>query len=114
MNQQESFFNTLYQNFNDRNIDAVISLMTEDVKWANGMEGGFVYGHEGVREYWTRQFLVVSAVVTPIKISPENGSVKIQVRQVVHDLNDHLLEDKMVEHIFHLENGRIKEFIIGE
>ena len=28
--------------------------MRPDVKWANGLEGGFVYGRNAVREYWTR------------------------------------------------------------
>ncbi|MEJ0082558.1 MAG: hypothetical protein WDM78_16745 [Puia sp.] len=49
-------FLELYKNFNNRQIDLVIVRMTTDVKWANGMDGGYVYGHEGVREYWTRQF----------------------------------------------------------
>ena len=35
-------FKTLYQNFNDRKIDLVINEMTDDVQWANGMDGGIV------------------------------------------------------------------------
>jgi len=42
-------FRELYENFNNRQIDLVMSKMTTDVKWANGMDGGYVYGHEGVR-----------------------------------------------------------------
>ena len=37
-----NFFQDLYKNFNDRKIELVIVNMTEDVKWANGMEGGYV------------------------------------------------------------------------
>lgn len=44
-------FTELYNNFNDRKIDLVISKMTDTVKWANGMDGGYVYGHDGVKEY---------------------------------------------------------------
>jgi hypothetical protein len=43
-----------YAYFNARNIDAILALMKVDVVWANGMDGGYVYGHDGVREYWTR------------------------------------------------------------
>ena len=36
----EKLFQELYNNFNDREIELVISKMTDDVKWANGMDGG--------------------------------------------------------------------------
>lgn len=114
MHNIENFFHELYQNFDDRRIDSVISKMTEDVKWANGMDGGFVYGHEGVREYWTRQFTMISSNVTPLKISEENGVVTIKVHQVVHDLEDKLLADEIVLHYFHFRNNKIAEFDIGE
>ncbi len=107
-------FHELYRNFNDRNIEAVISQMAENVKWANGMEGGFVYGHHGVREYWTRQFSMVSSSVIPLAIVEENGRINIKVHQVVHDLNGKLLADEIVCHIFRLENNKIAEFVIGE
>lgn len=55
--------------------------MTDDVKCANGMDGGFVYGHKEVREYWIRQFKMISSKVTPIKISEENGVVTIKVHR---------------------------------
>jgi hypothetical protein len=107
------FFRELYKNFNNRQTDLVISQMTTDVKWANGMDGGYVYGHEGVREYWTRQFKLVKSQVNPLKIDIENESVTIKVHQVVHDLEGNLLADEMVDHRFYLKNGKISEFEIG-
>jgi hypothetical protein len=105
-------FQELYKNFNNRHIDLVISQMTTDVKWANGMDGGYVYGHEGVREYWTRQFKIVKSQVTPLKIDVENETVKIKVHQVVHDIQGNLLADVMIDHHFYLTNGKISEFKI--
>ena len=107
------FFRNLYKNFNNRNIEPVIATMTEDVKWANGMEGGYVYGHNAVREYWIRQFMMASPNVTPVEIGAGNEFVKIKVHQVVHDLNKNLLADEIVEHIFLLRDNKIKEFHIG-
>jgi len=106
-------FQELYKNFNNRQVDLVISQMTPEVKWANGMDGGYVYGHDGVREYWTRQFKIVKSQVTPLKIDFENESVKIKVHQVVHNLKGNLLADELVDHHFHLMNGKISEFEIG-
>jgi SnoaL-like domain len=106
-------FQELYKNFNNRQIDLVISQMTPDVKWANGMDGGYVYGHEAVREYWTRQFKIVKPQVTPVKIDIENDSVKIKVHQVVQDLEGILIADDWVYHHFYLTQGKISEFVIG-
>ena len=109
-----NFFRELYKNFNDRKIDLVITNMTDNVKWANGMEGGYVYGREAVKNYWTRQFTMVSSKVTPLKIETENESIKIKVHQVVHDLNGNLLADEFVYHLFHLQGNKIAVFEVGE
>ena len=42
----------IYDRFNARDIDGVLTALTDDVAWANGMDGGHVHGREAVREYW--------------------------------------------------------------
>ncbi|SRR5258708_26314216 len=110
----DDFFKTLYRNFNDRKIDLVIDQMAEDVKWANGMDGGFVYGHNQVREYWTRQFALVSSRVSPMEIRNNGDKISIKVHQVVHDLDGKLIADQTVTHIFTLNNDEISHFEIGD
>lgn len=114
MDRINDFFQELYRDFNDGHIDLVIANMTEDVKWENGMDGGYVYGHNGVREYWTRQFTMVSSKVVPLEIHTENELVKIKVHQVVRDVTGTLLADEIVYHLFHLQDNKIAEFNIGE
>ena len=82
--------------------------MTNDVQWANGMDGGYVYGHDGVREYWTRQFTLISSSVTPLKIEEENDVTKIKVHQVVYDINENSLADDIVYHYFTLRRKNCK------
>jgi hypothetical protein len=113
MNDINKMFRELYQNFNDRRIDRVISKMTNDVQWANGMEGGYVYVHKEVQNYWKRQFTIVSSNVTPLEITEKDGVVKIKVRQVVHHLNGKMLADEIVYHYFHLKENKIEKFLIG-
>ncbi|MDH7460244.1 nuclear transport factor 2 family protein [Chitinophagaceae bacterium 26-R-25] len=108
------FIQNLYQLFNDRKIEEIIVHMDEDVKWANGMKGDFVYGPEGVREYWTRQFEVISSNVKPLTIEVESGVVKVHVHQVVHDMNGALLADQLRDHFFRLKDDKIIEFGIRE
>jgi hypothetical protein len=41
----------LYGRFNARDMEAVLTAMHQDVVWADGLEGGHVCGHDGVRNY---------------------------------------------------------------
>ena len=103
----------LYDRFNARDMEALLAAMHEDVAWANGMEGGHVHGREEVRKYWTRQWAMVNPRVDPVRFATTpDGSVVIEVHQVVHDLQGNLLLDQMVGHIFRIEDGRIRRFDI--
>src|SRR5688500_10728980 len=82
MQETGAFFTELYSNFNERKIEKVISAMADNVKWANGMTGGYVYGPDEVREYWTNQFQLISTKVIPLTIYTEDELVKIKVHQV--------------------------------
>jgi ketosteroid isomerase-like protein len=112
----------LYDRFNARDIDGVLSALVDDVAWANGMEGGHVHGHEAVRDYWTRQWAVVSPHVEPLGFHrAADGAIVAQVRQSIRDLDGaplevqtHGLTDKTVEHVFHLRDGKVTRFDIQD
>lgn len=102
-----------YRDFNARRIDAVLARMQPDVAWPNGWEGGYVYGHEGVRDYWTRQWAVLDPQVEPVEIRLEaDGRVTAEVHQVVRDREDKLLLDTMVRHVYSLRDGLIQRMAI--
>jgi len=102
-----------YREFNARTIDAVLARMHPDVVWPNGMEGGFVYGVEGVREYWTRQWEILDPTVEPLSMAEdENGRWVVQVHQVVRDRDGKLLLDTTVQHAYRVENGLIRRMDI--
>jgi ketosteroid isomerase-like protein len=111
----------LYHGFNARDIDGVLAALSDDVAWANGMEGGHVHGHDALRDYWTRQWAVVSPYVEPVAFEEtEDGTVAAEVIQRVFDLDGqplagqaHGLTDKTVRHIFRIEGGKIIRFDIG-
>lgn len=113
MKINENFLQNLYAAFNRRDVEAVISMMAEDVKWANGMEGGFVYGRDEVREYWRRQFEMFNPQLEILESETDGDKATVELRQIVRDLAGNVLDDKTVEHIFTLENGLIKIFEIG-
>jgi len=112
----------IYNCFNARDIDGVLDALTDDVAWANGMEGGYVHGREGVREYWTRQWAIVSPHVEPLSFDTgPDGSIVVEVSQSVRDLQGrplqdqtHGLKDHTVGHIFHLRDSKVTRFDIRE
>ena len=59
----------LYDRFNARDMEAVLATMHQDVVWANGLEGGHVYGRDGVRDYWARQWAMIDSHAEPVGFS---------------------------------------------
>lgn len=82
--------------------------MAPDVRWPNGWEGGYVNGHEEVRDYQTRQWAEVDPKITPVSINKlPDSSYKVDVHQLVKDLNATILFDGIVQHIYTMSNGLI-------
>lgn len=109
----ESLIKHLYDRFNARDIDAVLATLAGDVAWANGMEQTHVHGPEAVRDYWTHQWSVINPRVDPLTVTTAaDGSVVVEVHQVVHDLDGKLLLDETVGHVFRVEGGQVKRFDI--
>ena len=112
----------IYERFNARDIDGVLAVLSDDVAWANGMDGGHVHGRAAVRDYWTRQWAVVSPHVEPVAFREAHaGAIAVEVIQSVFDLDGqplqgqtHGLTDKTVTHIFRMRGDRIVRFDIEE
>ncbi|MPZ41479.1 MAG: ketosteroid isomerase [Rhizobiales bacterium] len=103
----------LYDRFNARDMEAVLATMHPDVVWANGLEGGHVYGHDGVRDYWTRQWATMDSHAEPAGFSTgADGTIDVEVHLTARDLKGNVLFDNMGHHIFRIENGLIRCFDI--
>jgi ketosteroid isomerase-like protein len=109
----EDLLRRVYAAFNARELETTLAGMQPDVEWPNGMEGGTVYGHDGVRQYWTRQWGLIDPYVEPVRFHLDgSGRVVVGVHQVVHDLAGKVLVDQMIEHIYTIENGLIRRMEI--
>jgi ketosteroid isomerase-like protein len=103
-----------YAAFNARDIDAVLAVMSPDVEWPNGMEGGTMRGHRAVREYWTRQWGLIDPTVEPERFAiTADGRVAVQVHQIVRNLRGAILKDEIVRHVYTFDGGRIVSMTIG-
>jgi ketosteroid isomerase-like protein len=104
----EAVLRTAYAAFNARDLDAALAVMDPDVVWPNGMEGGTVVGHQGLRAYWSRQWGVIDPSVEPRWFLAEaDGRVAVEVNQVVRDLTGRVLKDQTVRHVYAFVDGRI-------
>jgi len=103
-----------YAAFNARDIDAALVLMTADVAWPRAFKGGFVRGPEEVRAYWTEQWSEIDPHVEPVAFhAQDDGSILVEVHQVVRDLAGNVVADDRVAHRFTLEQGLIQRMEVG-
>lgn len=113
MEEAHDLIRGAYRDFNDRRMEAVLARMQPDVEWPNGWEGGYVHGHEGVRNYWTRQWAVLDPRVDPVEIRTEpDGRIGVMVHQVVRDREGRQLVDTMVQHVYTIREGLIERMEI--
>lgn len=98
-----------YAAFNTRDIEAALTCMDPDVDWPNGMEGGYLYGHKAVHDYWVRQWNMIDPHVEPVHFSNcEDGNILVEVHQVVRDLEGNIILEETVYHAYLVLQGLIK------
>ena len=98
-----------YSAFNERNIDKALSIMQPNVQWSKAWEGGYISGHDEIKQYWTRQWKEINPNVEPVGFNErQNGSLEVEVHQQVKDLQGNLMFDGTVKHIYTFEDGLIK------
>jgi hypothetical protein len=103
-----------YAAFNQRDIDAALALMTEDVRWPKASEGGKVIGKEEIHAYWTRQWAEFDPHVEPLAITEDDGGeLRVRVRQLVKSLQGDVLSDGEVLHVFTMKRGLIAAMDFG-
>ena len=106
---------TAYDEFNARDIDRVLNLLSPDVEWPNGWEGGVVYGRAAVRDYWTRQWAGIDPRVEPISLdwlAPD--IVRVLVHQVVRTRDGNLLSETNKVHTYTFAGELIQKMEISE
>jgi len=113
MSSKHGLIETIYRAFNAREIDTMLASFCTDVDWPNGMEGGRVHGREAVRAYWTRQWGMITPRVDPVRVTEdESGRVSVDVHQVVRDLADNLVSDRVVRHVYTFRDGLVERMEI--
>lgn len=113
--EREARLRAMYEAFNARDIDAVLRQMSPKVDWPNAWEGGRVYGHEDVRDYWTRQWATIDPRVEPVTFATRpDGSIAVEVEQLIRDLDGALIGEGSVLHVYVFEGELIARMDVEE
>jgi hypothetical protein len=111
----EQRLQAMYAAFNARDIDAALVQLTPEVDWPNAWEGGRVCGHAAVRDYWTRQWAAISATVEPVGFTMRpDGSIAVEIDQVVCDLDGALISEGRVMHVYAFDGAMIARMDVEE
>ena len=118
MTNTQTLIAQAYAAFNQRNIDAALALMTENVSWPKASEGGRVVGKEEIRSYWTRQWQEFDPYVDPIEMIDrerrQDGKTDVRVHQLVKSLGGDVLSDSEVWHVYTIASGLIERMDLKE
>jgi quercetin dioxygenase-like cupin family protein len=102
----EALLEQSYSAFNARDIDAVFVTMHSEVDWPDMLGNRRIVGHEAVRAYWSGQFEVMDPTVTPTAFSEgADGSVVVDVHQIVRSNDGELLAEHDVQHVYTFRDG---------
>ena len=109
----EALIKKAYAAFNARDIDSALSAFHREVEWPKAFEGGYVSGHEAVREYWTGQWTEINPNVEPVGFSERpDGRFEVAVLQKVKDMKSNTLFDGIVKHIITIQDDLFRRMDI--
>jgi len=75
-----------YRLFNERDVDALLAMMTDDVEWPDVANGTVLHGKNAIRAYWQGQFAVADPHVTPTDFLTAGEDLVAVIQQEVLDL----------------------------
>ena len=107
----QCLFQQAYAAFNARDIPTVLATLHPQVRWA--WEGDYATGHDEVRAYWTRQWQELNPYVEPLHIQERaDGRLAVTVQQLVKNLQDQVVFESPVLHVFTVEEGLLRQMDI--
>jgi ketosteroid isomerase-like protein len=110
MLKNKALIKNAYAAFNARDIDAILLVMHPQVKWSKAWEGDYANGHDEVRAYWERQWKEIDPNVTPVDFRErDNGTLEVEVDQLVKDLAGNILFEGKVLHIYVINDGLLQQ-----
>jgi hypothetical protein len=108
MGDTEALLTRLYEAFNRKDIEAVISALHPDVSWPNLFGEGRLQGHEAMRRMWLEQFAKIDPEATPIRFLPQaDGSLTVLISYVVRTLDGKVFTEEISTNTYRFKDGKV-------
>ena len=108
MSEPRELLLAAYRDFNAHDSDAIRPILHPSVVWQNGIDGSVLHGAEALISYWKQLWETVDPQLEPRTITQnESGRWVVEVHHVIRNRNGRRLEDKILRHVYSIENGLI-------
>lgn len=112
MGHRQALLERLYEAFNRRDVEAVLTHLHPDVDWPDQLENRRLRGRAAVRSYWEDQLKLISPEHTPLRYVETPEGLSVQVHQRVTNLEGKVWSDAVVEHHYEFRDGLISKLTV--
>jgi ketosteroid isomerase-like protein len=111
--QRVTLLERAYRLFNDRQVDALLAMMTDDVDWPDMARAAVLHGKDQVRRYWESQFAVRDSQVLPTDFIQSGDELVVVVDQRVVDREGKSVSaPRVVFHRYSFEKNLIRRMVV--
>jgi hypothetical protein len=102
-----------YRLFNDRHVDALLAMMTDDVEWPDVANRAVLSGKQAIRPYWAAQFAVADPQVRPTAFIDAGDDLVAVVDQRILDREGRpLAPPAVVFHRYTFDGGLVRRMVV--
>jgi hypothetical protein len=102
-----------YCHFNERQVDALLAMMTDDVEWPDVAHAAVLHGKDQLRRYWESQFAVVDSRVLPTDFSRSRDEIVVVVDQRILDREHKAVSaPRVVFHKYSFDKNLIRRMVV--
>lgn len=108
MDARKALLVDAYRRFNGRDVDGLLSMMTDDVEWPDVPNQAVLRSKDAIRQYWLGEFAVTDPQMVPTEFVPGAAEDEIVavVEQEVRDLSGAVLVDRReMRHRYSFRDG---------
>lgn len=115
MDARKALLIDAYRRFNGRDVEGLLSMMTDDVEWPDVPSQAVLRSKDEIREYWQGQFSVTDPQVVPTDFEPGETEDEIVavVEQEVRDLSGTVLVERQeLRHRYSFRDGLVRRMVV--
>jgi ketosteroid isomerase-like protein len=115
MDARKALLVDAYRRFNGRDVDGLLSMMTDDVEWPDVPNQAVLRSKDAIRQYWLGEFAVTDPQMVPTEFVPGGAEDEIVavVEQEVRDLSGAVLVDRReMRHRYSFRDGLVRRMVV--